>query len=110
MANPQLNTYFKTFKTDSNGRIDVTGILNVEAYNSIDFMIIQWPHANVSMSLTADIGKISGSTLAQSAVNFTVGTAATIHSVKVIGPEFSITLLGGPVNTDVPIQAWVFLH
>jgi hypothetical protein len=110
MATPQLNSYFKTFKTDSDGRIEVTGILNVEAYNSIDFMIIQWPHANVTMSLTADIGKISGATLAQSAASFQLGTTATIHSVKVIGPEFSLTLLGGPVNTDVPIQAWVFLH
>jgi hypothetical protein len=110
MATPQFTTYFKTFKTDSDGRIDLTGILNVQDYNSIDFMVIQFPHANVSMSLTADIGKISGQTLAQSVVDFTVGTAAEIHTVKVIGPEFSITLLSGPKDTDVPIQAWVFLH
>jgi len=110
MASPLLNTYFSTFKTDNLGQIFLTGILNVEAYNSISVEIIQWPHAAVNMSVTCDIGKISGQTLAQAVAQFPLGTAGQIHTFNVVGPEFSIVLTGGPANTEVPIQAWVFLH
>jgi len=110
MAAPKLNTYFQTFKTDALGQIFMTGILNVEAYNKVNIEIIQWPHATVSMSVSCDMGKISGETLAQTVGQFALGTAGQIHSFNVIGPEFSVVLTGGPPNTDVPIQAWVFLH
>jgi hypothetical protein len=110
MASPQLQTYFKTFKTDNLGQIFLTGILNVEAYNSINVEIIQWPHAAVSMMVSCNIGKISNETLAQTVAQFPLGTAGQIHTINVIGPEFSVVLTGGPANTDVPIQAWVFLH
>jgi|SRR5271166_480383 len=110
MATPVLNTYFQTFKTDNLGQIFLTGILNVENYNAINVEIIQWPHAAVNMSVLCDIGKISGQTLAQTVAQFPLGTAGQIHTFSVIGPEFSIVLTGGPANTDVPIQAWVFLH
>ena len=56
------------------------------------------------------MGKISGSTLAQTLAQFPLGTAGQIHSFSVTGPEFSLILTGGPPNTDVPIQAWVFLN
>jgi hypothetical protein len=110
MAAPQLHTYFQTFKTDHLGQIFMTGILNVEAFDSINVDIIQWPHAAVSMTVLCDIGKISGQTLAQTVAQFPLGTAGQIHTFNVIGPEFSVILTGGPANTDVPIQAWVFLH
>lgn len=110
MATPQLHTYFNSLKTDKLGQIFLTGILNVEAYNSIDVEIIQWPHAAVNMSVSCDIGKISGQTLAQTVAHFPLGTTGQIHAINVIGPEFSLVLTGGPPNTDVPIQGWVFLH
>jgi hypothetical protein len=110
MAAPVLKTYFQTFKTDNLGQIFMTGILNVETHNTVNVEIIQWPHAAVSMTVSCDMGKISGSTLAQVVGQFPLGTAGQIHSFPVIGPEFSVVLTGGPANTDVPIQAWVFLH
>ena len=110
MAAPELKTYFQTFKTDHLGQIFMTGILNVEVYSKVNLEIIQWPHAPVAMTVICDMGKLSGSTLAQTIGQFPLGTAGTIHTFNVVGPEFSIVLTGGPPNTDVPIQAWVFLN
>ena len=106
----KLNTYFQTFKTDNLGQIFMTGILDVQAYNKVHIEIIQWPHAPVSMQVSCMMGKISGSTLAQVIGQFPLGTAGVIHSFDVIGPDFSVVLTGGTPKTDVPIQAWVFLH
>jgi hypothetical protein len=110
MATPELKTYFQTFKTDNLGQIFLTGILDVTAFTKVNLEIIQWPHAAVTMNVSCDMGKISGSTLAQTVGQFTLGTAGQIHTFTVSGPEFSVILTGGPPNTDVPIQAWVFLN
>lgn len=110
MAAPLLKTYFQTFKTDHLGQIFMTGILNVADYNKVNVEIIQWPHAAVTMTVTCNMGKITGSTLAQTVGQFPLGTAGLIHTFEVVGPEFTVVLTGGPPNTDVPIQAWVFMH
>ena len=106
----KLNTYFQTFKTNAQGNIFMTGILDVQPYSKINLEIIQWPHAPVTMTVLCNIGKISGATLAQTVGQFPLGTSGIIHTFEVVGPEFSVILTGGPPNTDVPIQAWVFLH
>lgn len=106
----KLNTYFQTFKTDAHGQIFMTGILDIQAYNKVNIEIIQWPPVPVSMTVKVNMGKISGSTLAQTVGTFPLGTSAIIHTFEVVGPEFSVILIGGPPNTDVPIQAWVFFH
>jgi hypothetical protein len=110
MATPKLLTYFQTFKTDPLGQIFVTGIVDVKDYNKVNVEIIQWPHAAVTMTVSCDMGKLSGTTLAQVVGQFPLGTAGTIHTFNVVGPEFSVILTGGPASTDVPIQAWVFLN
>jgi len=110
MPTPQLKTYFQTFKTDNLGQIFMTGILDVQQFNKVNLEIIQWPHAAVTMTVTCSMGKISGSTLAQALAQFPLGTAGQIHSFNVIGPEFSVVLVGGPPNTDVPLQAWLFMN
>jgi hypothetical protein len=110
MATPKLLTYFQTFKTDPLGQIFITGIVDVKDYNKVNVEIIQWPHAAVTMTVSCDMGKLSGTTLAQVVGQFPLGTAGTIHTFNVVGPEFSVILIGGPANTDVPIQAWVFLN
>lgn len=109
MPAPLLKTYFQTFKTDHLGQIFMTGILDVADYSKVNVEIIQWPHAAVSMTVSCQMGKISGTTLSDVVGQFPLGTAGVIHSFDVIGPEFSLVLVGGPPNTDVPIQAWVFL-
>ncbi|HET6936429.1 MAG TPA: hypothetical protein VFI72_16420 [Candidatus Angelobacter sp.] len=107
---PELKTYFQTFKTDNLGQIFLTGILDVKHFNKVSVEIIQWPHTPVQMQVQCMMGKISGSTLAQYVDQFPLGTTARIHAFDVIGPDFSVVLTGAPPNTDVPIQAWVFLH
>jgi len=110
MATPELKTYFQTFKTDSLGQIFMSGILNVEAFSKINLEIVQSPEVAVSMTVLCNMGKISGTTLAQTVGQFPLGTAGTIQTFDVIGPEFIVVLTGGPATTDVPIQAWIFLH
>jgi len=110
MAAPQLNTYFKTFKTDHLGQIFMSGILNIEAFNKVNVEITQWPHAAVNMTVMCNMGKITGQTLAQTVGQFPLGTAGQIHTFNVVGPEFTVVLTGGPPDTDVPIQAWIFLN
>jgi hypothetical protein len=107
---PKLITYFQTFETDRSGHISVTGILDVQAYSKVHLEIIQWPHAPVNMTVSCAMGKISGTTLAQSVGQFPLGTDAVIHTFEVTGPEFSVVLTGGTPDTEVPIQAWVFLN
>jgi len=107
---PQLSTYFGTFKTDHLGQILMSGILNIEAFSKVDMEVIQWPQAPVNMTVLCNMGKISGQTLAQNVAHFPLGTAAQIHTFDVVGPEFIVVLTGGPPDTDVPLQAWVFLH
>ena len=110
MPAPQLITYFRTFKTDHLGQILMSGILNIEAFSKVDIEIIQWPQAPVDMTVFCTMGKITGRTLAQNVGHFPLGTTAQIHTFDVVGPEFSVVLTGGPPDTDVPLQAWVFLH
>ena len=110
MATPVLKTYFQTFKTNALGNIDLTGILDVSAYSRVNLEIIQWPHVAVNMTVLCSMGKISGATLAQAVGQFPLGTAGLIHTFSVVGPEFSVVLTGASANTDVPIQAWVFLN
>lgn len=110
MAAPKLTTYFKTFTTDPLGQIFMTGIVNVAPFNTVNVEIIQWPHVPVTMTVSCDMGKITGSTLAETVGQFPLGTAGLIHTFDVIGPEFSVVLTGGPPKTKVPIQAWLFLH
>jgi hypothetical protein len=106
----QLNTYFVTEETDGLGQIFVTGILNVEQYNKVNVEIIQGPGAPTGMNVTCYMGKISGETLSQIVGEFPFGTATQIHTFEIVGPEFSLVLSGGPANTPVAIQAWVFLN
>jgi hypothetical protein len=110
MATPKLTTYFKTFTTDALGQIFMTGILDVSHHNQVNLEIIQWPPASVSMTVSCDMGKLSGSTLAQVVGQFPLGTDGIIHTFNVVGPEFSVVLTGGTPTTDVPIQAWLFFR
>jgi hypothetical protein len=55
----------------------------------------------VNMMVSCDIGKITGSTLAETVAQFPLGTTGQIHTFDVIGPEFSVILTGGPPKTKV---------
>ncbi len=110
MAPPQLLTFFQSFTTNAQGQISLTGIIDISAYQQINLEIIQFPGNVPNLTVDVMIGKISGSTLAQVISAFALSTSAVIHTFNVVGPELSVTLVGGPANTTVNIQAWVFLH
>jgi hypothetical protein len=80
MATPIIQNYFQTFTTDKLGQIFMTGILNVEVFDKVNLEIIQWPHAAPTMNVVCDMGKITGSTLAQTVAQFPLGTTSQIHS------------------------------
>lgn len=105
-----FTTYFKTFTTDSLGQIFLTGIIDARGFDKASIEIIQFPGAVAGLTVNVDMGKISGSTLAQRIDSFPLSTAASIHTYDVNGPDFSVVLTGGPPNTAVAIQAWVYLH
>jgi hypothetical protein len=110
MAEHEFKTYFQTFTTDGLGQIFLTGILKVAEFRKVNVDIIQFPLVPVNMTVTCYMGKISGSTVAQTVGQFPLDNSGQIHTFDVIGPEFALDLTGGPPNTDVPIQAWVFLN
>ena len=62
------------------------------------------------MTVSVHMGKISGSTLSATVGSFALNSATIIHKFAVVGPEVSVVLTGGPPNTTVGINAWVFLH
>jgi hypothetical protein len=106
----QLKTYFKKFKTNQVGDIDLTGILNVVDYRKVNVCVIQGPHEPDIMTVECRMGKLSGQTLCQVVGQFPLRAAPHVHTFDVVGPEFSIDLTGGTHYTNVNIQAWVFLH
>jgi hypothetical protein len=106
-----LKTYFQTFKTDKLGQIFLTGILDVTKFQKVSVEIVPGPGAPAqNMSITSYLGKLSGATLGEAVEQFPLVAEAKIHTYDVVGPEFNLILSGGPANTDMPIQAWVFLH
>ena len=110
MATPQLKTYFKKFKSDQFGQIQMTGILNIKPFHKVNLEIINFPNPIQNLTVAVHMGKISGQTLSQEIEHFALGGPVLIHTYDVIGPELAVWVMGAPPNTNVDIQAWVFLH
>lgn len=105
-----MTTYFQTFTTDAEGQISLTGIVSIGDFEQVNLEITQYPKVAVTMNVVCSMGKISGPALSHIVGQFALGTASTIHTFDVVGPEFSVVLTGGPPNVDVPIQGWLFLR
>jgi hypothetical protein len=110
LTNPTLLTYFQSFTTDRFGQIFLTGIIDVSTNKEADLEIIQFPSTVPNMTVSVSMGKISGSTLSSTVGSFPLNTATTIHTFNVIGPEATVVITGGPANTVVNLQAWLFVH
>lgn len=102
-------TYFQTYTTDRLGQIFLTGPLDATGFDQASLEIIQFPGRVPGLTVGVNGGKISGSTLAMTVDSFPLG-GVTVHSYDLDGPEISLVLTGGPANTPVNIQAWVYLH
>src|SRR5215510_3085430 len=105
MATPQLKTYFKKFKSDQFGQIQLTGILNIKPFDKVNLKIINFPNPIQNLTVAVNIGKISGQTLSQEIEHFTLGGPVLIHTYDVIGPELTVFVMRTPPDTNVDIQA-----
>jgi hypothetical protein len=105
-------TYFQDYLSDSFGQIFLTGILDIRPYRKAHVEILQFPSNVPNLNVSVVMGKISGWTLAQKIDQFPLGSGGTpkIMSYDVVGPDMSVYIDGGPPDTPVSIQAWVFLH
>jgi hypothetical protein len=108
----QLLKYFRSFTSDEGGQIQLTGILDIAAYHTVNLEIVAgYPDQVQDLEVTVNMGKITGSTLSESIDDFTISVPDIhIHTYPVIGPELAVWVLGAPPHTDVDIQAWVFLN
>ena len=109
MAAPLLKTYNQSFATGTAGSVNVTGVLDLSGYEQVSVEIVAGPQAPAHVNVVVYMGKISGWTLSQEMETFPLDDTARIHSYRVIGPELAV-FLQGPPNTQVPVQAWVFLR
>jgi hypothetical protein len=110
MATPQLKTFFKKFRTDHLGQIQLTGILNIRPFDFVNLEILNYPNPMPNLTCAVQMGKLSGTTLGQEIEAFSLSGPTLIHTYDVIGPELAVWVLGAAPQTDVDIQAWVFLH
>jgi hypothetical protein len=107
----RLLTFFNTFTTNNQGQISLTGIQSLDGFSKVNIEIAQFPTAVPGIRAEVSMGKLTGTTVAQVVDSFLLPTRApTIKTLEVVGPEFNVLLLGGPPNTPVGIQGWVYLH
>ena len=109
MATPRLLSYFKTFTTNQHGNIRLGGIHDIKAYTKVHIEIMSWPNPTSNLKATVMMGKIKGTTLAQTVGTFSITSSPKIHSYEVVGPDLVVSIKG-PKKKKVNIQAWVFLH
>ena len=105
-----FKTFFGTFTTDSLGQIFLTGIMNITGFDKVSLEIVQFPTSVTGLTVNVIMGKISGTTLSFTVESFPLPTVVNNHTDDIVGPEYSVVLTGGPANTAVGIQAWVFAH
>jgi hypothetical protein len=107
--------YFGRYTSDRLGQIELTGILDIRDFHTVNLEIdARYPGQARNLKVRVITGKISGTTFAVSLDHFTLDFRQfghlRIHSYDVIGPELVVWILGATPNTDVDVQAWVFLH
>jgi hypothetical protein len=107
---PQFLTYSQTFTTDQFGTIFLTGPLDISAYKEVDMAIAQFPTNVPNLRAVVQMGEIVPITLSSPAGVFAITTDGTNHVFNVTAPQANVLITGGPPNTAVAIQAWVFLH
>lgn len=89
----------------------MTGVHSLDGFSKVNIEIAQFPTTVPGVRAEVSMGKLTGTTVAQVVDSFPLPTRApTIRTHDVVGPEFSVLLVGGPPNTAVGIQGWVYLH
>jgi hypothetical protein len=108
LTTPQLLTFSQAFTTDQFGNIHLSGVLDVSGNKEVAMEILQSPVNVPNMTVLVAMGAFA--TTNSIVGSFALGTAATIHTFNVIGPQVNVSIIGGPPNTAVNIQGWLFLH
>ncbi len=90
--------------------------LAVDAYDSVNLEIVAVHGTPPNMTVLCNMGNLSGlghfngQTLGSVVGQFPLAPFdSVIHNFSVTGPEFSVQLTGGPPNTKVNFEAWIFL-
>lgn len=103
MADPELLTFFEEFTTDTHGQIFLTGIIDIKDYRQADLEIIQFPSNVENLIVNVRMGKISGSTLAETVGTFPLG------SLQSSTPSMSSGLRCRSCSSVVPLtRPWTF--
>jgi hypothetical protein len=112
----QLLTFFnEPIQTNQAGLADLTGLLAVDAYDSVNLEIcsVRGTPPNITvlcnMGNLSGLGHFNGQTLGSVVGQFPLAFETVIHTFPVTGPEFSVQLTGGPPNVKVNFEAWIFL-
>ena len=50
MPAPELKTFFQTFTADQFGHVELTGILDIKEFRTVNFQIVNWPNAHSQIS------------------------------------------------------------
>ena len=86
------------------------GILDIKGFRAVNLEVLNFPNPIPNLTVSVNMGKIRGNTLAQEIETFSLGGPVLIHTYSVVGPDLAVWILGAPPNTNVDLQAWVFLH
>jgi hypothetical protein len=112
----QLLTYFnESFPTNPAGVANLTGNLAVDAYENVNLEIVSVPGTPTNITVVcimgvSGLGNFGNNTLSAIVGQFALGEFDTvIHTFPVTAPQFTVQLTGAPANSNVTVQAWIFL-
>ena len=77
-------------------------IIKVNEFRKVSILI----GSTKAISFSVNMGKLFGTTMAQS---FVQTVDSSIHTLDIVGPEMSLWLVKGPPNTQENVQLWVYL-
>ena len=78
------------------------GVIDLSGFRRANVLI----GSTTASSFLVAIGKISGATLAQ---GNNEPIDSKVHTYDVVGPQLTLSLMGGPPNTREKVQLWVYL-
>jgi hypothetical protein len=80
------------------------GILDIREFRRANIRV----GSTRATSFQVSMGKISGATLSEVRLVVQPPNQRT-HTLEVVGPEMTLSLIGGPPNTQERVRLWVYL-
>jgi hypothetical protein len=105
---PQLFQFFPPLTTDQFGNIHLTGVLDITDNKEVDLDFESLSTNMTAMRIIVQMGNFA--TVNATVGNFPLTSDSIIHTFNVMGPQVNVSIFGGPPNTAVNIEGWVFVH